>query len=290
MRLAVASGKGGTGKTTLAAALALSAPAPVCLVDCDVEEPNAALFIRPDIHETRAVTVLIPSVDESRCTACGKCGDLCQFNAIVALRTRPLVFPELCHSCGGCARICPENAITEVARPIGDIQKGKKGNLDFLQGRLAVGQAMSPPVIREVKRLAPSEGLVILDCPPGTSCPLVTAIKDCDVALLVTEPTPFGLHDLTLTVDLLRQLRLPFGVIVNRADAGDDRVDKYCLREDIPVLARIPEDRRVAEAYSRGNTLLEARPDMADVLADVLARVRELAAEGIPAGTEGRTA
>jgi len=262
MILAVASGKGGTGKTTVAVALALAAPGPVRLLDCDVEEPNAHLFLKPEIRSREPVSIPVPVVDEARCDACGACGRACQYHAIVSLKTKPLVFPELCHGCGGCAAACPRGAITEVGREIGVIEIGSAGRIAFLGGRLHVGQPMSPPLIRAVKRLGTGDGLTILDCPPGTSCPVVAAVRGSDFVLLVTEPTPFGLNDLRLAVGTIRQLGLPFGVIINRADAGDGRVGDYCREEGIPVLLQIPEDRRIAETYARGESVLSARPGL----------------------------
>lgn len=274
MKLAIASGKGGTGKTTLAVALAMVAESPVCLLDCDVEEPNAHLFLWPEDRRIEPVTIPVPVVDESRCTACGACARLCRFNAIVTVGAAPLVFAELCHSCGGCARVCPTRAIAERDQVIGCLEMGHRRDIEFIQGRLEIGRALSPPLIRAVKRRAPTEGLIIIDCPPGTACPLVTAARDCDFVLLVTEPTPFGHHDLRLAVETMRALGRDFGVVINRCDAGDDRVDDWCRREAIEVLARIPDDRRVAEAYSRGIPLVDARPEIRPLLAGVLDRIR----------------
>ncbi len=262
MRIAIASGKGGTGKTTVSVALALCAEQPVTLLDCDVEEPNCHIFIPPAMQHKQPVSVLVPSVDETKCTDCGECGRFCQYHAIVSLKTKPLVFPELCHSCGGCAKVCPAGAIQEVPREIGVLEIGQWNHIRFIQGRLNIGEAMAPPLIRAVKEHIPFEGLTLLDCPPGTSCPVITAVKGCDYVILVTEPTPFGLHDLTLAVDTMRELKLPFGVILNRANACDDRVTHYCRQEKIPILLQIPDDRKIAAAYSCGQTLFEAAPDL----------------------------
>jgi MinD superfamily P-loop ATPase len=262
MTVAIASGKGGTGKTTVAVALAFSAPAPVRLLDCDVEEPNCHIFIKPKSRTREPVGIPMPSVDDAKCNACGECGKVCQYHAIVSLKTKPLVFPDLCHGCGGCAKVCPTGAITEAAREIGVVETGSREGIEFVQGRLNVGQPLSPPLIRAVKRHASKDVLTIIDCPPGTSCPVIAALRGSDYALLVTEPTPFGLHDLKLAVETVRQLKIPFGVVINRADAGDGRVSDYCRAEGIPVLLEIPEDRRIAEGYSRGETILEAVPEM----------------------------
>jgi MinD superfamily P-loop ATPase len=260
MILAIASGKGGTGKTTVAVALALSAPGPVKLLDCDVEEPNCHIFLRPNIDRRESVGIPIPVIDESKCTACGECSKICQYHAIVSLKTKPLVFPELCHGCGGCAKVCPTGAITEIEREIGVVETGSSDGVAFVQGELNVGEAMSPPLIRAVKRHSRNGGLTIIDCPPGTSCPVIAAVRGSDYVLLVTEPTPFGLHDLKLAVGTVRQLGLPFGVVLNRVGSGDGRVDEYCRTESIPILLRIPDVRSIAEAYSRGESIFSACP------------------------------
>ena len=263
MILAVASGKGGTGKTTVAVNLALSAPAgrAVRLLDCDVEEPNCHIFLRPEARERAPVNILIPAVDEAKCDSCGQCGRICQYHAIASLKTKPLVFPELCHGCGGCARVCPTDAIAEVDHEIGVVETGERGRIGFAHGILKVGHPAAAPVIRAVKKHALAEGATIVDCPPGTSCSMVAAVRDADFVLLVTEPTPFGLHDLKLAVEAVRELDLSFGVAINRRDAGDSQVVDYCRSEGIRVMLELPEDRRVAEAYSRGEPMVEALPE-----------------------------
>ena len=262
MIVAIASGKGGTGKTTVAVNLARCAEGSVSLLDCDVEEPNCHIFVKPEIHRREPVTVPVPVVDESKCTACGECGRICQYHAIVSLKPEPLVFPEMCHGCGGCMRVCPTKAITEVPREVGVVEIGRSGGVTFVRGVLHVGEAMAPPVIRAVKRHIAREGLTIIDAPPGTSCPVITSVRGSDFVVLVTEPTPFGLHDLQLAVETVRQLDLPFGVVINRSDAGDERVALYCKEEGIPVLAEIPDDRRIAEAYSRGQIAVDVLPEV----------------------------
>lgn len=273
MKLAIASGKGGTGKTTVALCLALSADGPVRLLDCDVEEPNCHLFLKPQIRQHDAVTMPVPVVDAAKCDGCGECRRLCQSNAIVLLKGKAVVFPELCHSCGGCAKICPVNAIHEVEREIGFVEQGSSNGVEFVTGSLNIGQPLAPAVIRAVKWHATPTGLTILDCPPGTSCAMVASVRDADHVLLVTEPTPFGLHDLKLAVDTVRELGRSFSVVINRADSGDGRVVDYCRAEGIPVHLQIPEDRRIAEAYSRGESVLPAVPGLREDFRRLLAEV-----------------
>lgn len=276
MKIAIASGKGGTGKTTISCALALAVPAPVCLLDCDVEEPNSHFFIRPEIESEKKAFRLVPRVDAEKCTGCGECSRVCRFSAIVAPGGKPLVFNDLCHSCGACVRICPAGAIEEISIPMGTVQTGRQGPLKFVSGRLDVGQAMSPPVIRETLRHADEGGLTIVDCPPGTSCAFVTAVRGCDVALLVTEPTPFGLHDLKLAVETLRELKVPFAVAVNRSNGKQNRISEFCEKESIPLLLQVPENRRVAEAYSRGEILTSVMPELHETLAVLPAKLEAL--------------
>ena len=269
MIITVASGKGGTGKTTVSTNLALSAEGKVRLLDCDVEEPNCHIFLKPLIESKESIGIPVPSVDEGKCTACGKCSQICQYGAIASLKTKPITFPELCHGCGGCALVCPEGIISEVNRVIGLLEKGRAGNIECIYGHLKVGEAMSPPLIRAVKNYAQKEGITIIDAPPGTSCPVIEAIKGSDYVLLVTEPTPFGLNDLSLAVDMVRQLEIPFSVLINRAGIGDNRVHKYCRAENIPIILEIPDDRRIAEAYSRGEMIIEAVPGLQEMFKEL---------------------
>ena len=269
MNLAIASGKGGTGKTTVAVNLARSFERPLQLLDCDVEEPNGHLFLSATAMSEETVTIPVPQVDESLCDGCGECGRLCAYHAIISYGAKPLVFPEMCHGCGGCTKVCPQKAIREIPRRIGIIEKRQAGNVTLIQGRLDVGQAMAPPLIRAVKECLNHDMPAILDAPPGTSCPVIVTIRGADFVLLVTEPTPFGLHDLKLAVDMVRELRIPFGVVVNRVGSGDDRVHRFCREANVPVLMEIPDDRRIAEAYSRGELIVEALPEYRDLFADL---------------------
>lgn len=271
MRIAVASGKGGTGKTTVAVALAMASSEFVIYADCDVEEPNGSIFLRPEVYVTEKVLVEVPVIDEEKCISCGKCARFCQFNALVSLGTPPLVFPELCHSCGGCAIVCPTDAISWKGNPIGEITLGKAdgGRISVVQGKLDVGGVLAPPVIRQVKSHIPSDVFAVIDCPPGTSCPVIESIGETDYVLLVTEPTPFGLHDLKLAVDTVRELGLLFSVVINRFDQGDSGVEDYCSQEKINIMARIPHRRSMAEAYSRGGNLFDAIPEMHELFRDI---------------------
>ncbi len=284
MIIAVASGKGGTGKTTvatnLAAALAMPGQ-PVTYVDCDVEEPNGHIFLAPTFEARSEVTVPVPEVDQERCTSCGACRAACRFSAIMVFPRRVMVFPKLCHGCGGCQLACPEQAIREVPRPIGVIETGTAGAVDFVHGRLEIGEAMAPPLIREVLRAVPGTGTVIVDAPPGTSCPVIESIRPADVVVLVTEPTPFGVNDLALAVAMVRELGRPFGVVINRAGSGDRTVYEYCEAQQIPILLEIPDDLEIARAYSRGDLAVSVRPELAPGLRALHRRASRLAGRGM---------
>lgn len=260
MRIAVASGKGGTGKTTVSTNLAcvLSRGHSVQYLDCDVEEPNGQLFLHPDLSVCDEVKTPVPLVDEALCTHCGKCSELCHFHAITSLADITLTFSEMCHGCGGCARICPAGAITEVGRTIGVVERGTADFIDFVHGRLNIGEAVSQPLIRNVIAHARTDAVAVIDAPPGTSCPVVATLRSADGVVLVAEPTAFGLHDLSLAVDVVRELSLPCGVFINRADIGDDRVERFCSEQDIPIWGRLPHSRQIAEAYSRGILAVDA--------------------------------
>jgi MinD superfamily P-loop ATPase len=280
MMISVASGKGGTGKTTVAVSLAqtLQASQSVQFLDCDVEEPNAHFFLKPQITESQNVFTLIPEVDEGRCTYCGKCAQVCAYHALAVVKDTFLVFSEICHGCGGCALLCPEKAIREVGKRIGVIDSGRAGKMEFLQGRLDIGQAMSPPLIRALKKRADAGCTVVIDAPPGTSCPVIESIKGSDFCLLVTEPTPFGLHDLELAAGAAKEMGIPRGVIINRASTGngDTKIREFCAAEEIPILMTIPFERKIAEAYSRGQTILETFPAYFEKFIGVFERIGKI--------------
>jgi len=274
--ISVASGKGGTGKTLVATSLALSLEEQVQLLDCDVEEPNAHVFLKPNFTKRESVYVLIPRVDEEKCTHCGECSEVCAYNAIAAMKKKVLVFPELCHGCGACSYLCPEEAISEVGKEVGVVEIGHSDSIQFAHGKLNVGEVMAPPVIRKVKEHANHEGTVIIDVSPGTSCPVVESIRGSDLCLLVTEPTPFGLNDLILAVEVLRKLDIPCGVVLNRAGVGDSGVEEYCLKENIPILLTIPLDTQIASDYSRGIPLVEGIPQWRGHFLELFDRVRDM--------------
>lgn len=278
MIVSIASGKGGTGKTLVATSLAhaLKGRIPVTLLDCDVEEPNDHIYMRARLLRTEPVNIPVPFVDESRCITCGVCHDVCAFNAIAVLGSAVLVFKELCHGCGACTRFCPVGAITETPHEIGVVEVGDADGIRFVDGVLTIGQPMAPPIIRQVKKLTGTEGVTIIDASPGTSCPVVEAVKGSDFCILVTEPTPFGLNDLRLAVETVRELGLPHGAIINRVGVGDTRTEEYCRNEGIPVLMTIPLDERIARSYSRGVPLLEALPEYRQRFLDLYERIGEL--------------
>lgn len=315
MILAVASGKGGTGKTTVAVNLAITLEKmfPVQLLDCDVEEPDCHLFLRPVLNGEEAVTISVPDIDESRCDGCGRCSEICAFHAILVLGGRVVTFPELCHGCGGCSLFCPSGAISEMPVPIGVVESGKAGEINFVRGRLRIGSALAPPVIKAVKRNAAKqraaiskaseqkmaivkgaeqnvtiggtcgemgpEGdtVTIIDSPPGTSCPVVNSVAGADFCLLVTEPTPFGLNDLTLAVGMVRELQVPFGVVVNRVGLGESRIIRsYCEQEDIPILLEIPFSREYAGCYARGGLLAEEFPELREAFEGLWLKIGEI--------------
>jgi MinD superfamily P-loop ATPase len=273
MIITVASGKGGTGKTTVAVNLALSLEN-VQLLDCDVEEPNSHILLHPEIAETESVYTKVPVVSEELCNYCGKCSKFCAYNALFVAPKTVMVFPELCHSCGGCALVCPKKAITETERQIGVIKKGEADGVEIVYGELNVGEAMAVPLIKAVKNQIKSNKNVVIDAPPGTACSLVASVHKTDYCILVTEPTPFGLHDLKITVQVLNDLGVPMGVVINRAGLGDRKVYEYCKTENIPLLMEIPFSKKIAELYSRGVPFVAEMPEWKEKFLEVRDRIK----------------
>jgi MinD superfamily P-loop ATPase len=276
MIVSVASGKGGTGKTSVAVNMALSV-GNVQLLDCDAEEPNAYLLLHPEMTKKEAVYTFIPKVDRTLCNTCGECTKFCQFNAIFVASENILVFPDLCSSCGGCAIVCPRKAITWEKHKIGKLNFGATDGVAIVYGELKVGKPMAVPVIKAVKKQIKERGNVILDSPPGTSCPFVETVSGSDFCILVTEPTPFGLHDLKIAVEVLRKVNIPFGVVVNRADMGDKKVYEYCGKESIRILLEIPYERRIAELYSKGIPFSSEMPEWVDKFQMLYSKIKVLA-------------
>ena len=276
MIISVASGKGGTGKTTIAVNLALALVKNqgknVKFLDCDVEEPNAHLFLKPVITSSESVEIPVPKIDDKKCNFCGTCAEVCVFNAIAVTKNKVLVFPGLCHGCGACSLFCPEKAISEEGNEIGILEEGKAGSINFTHGRLNIGEPMAPPIIKKIKKKSKEDSsgnkdnnitnhhIILIDAPPGTSCPVIESIKGSDYTILVTEPTPFGLHDLILAVEVLKKLNIPHGVVLNKCDIGDHKVEEYCKKNDIPLLLSIPLDREIAVAYSQGIPIVKINP------------------------------
>ena len=279
MIITVASGKGGTGKTTVAVNLALSIN-PEKLLDCDVEEPNVHTLLHPTEIHTTDVTVSTPLVNQDKCTLCGKCAEFCQFNAIFVGKTKTMVYNEMCHSCGGCAIVCPEGAITEIPRSIGKIHESIIEGIQLVFGELSIGEPIATTLIHAVKENIVPEKINILDAPPGTACPVIETMRESDFLVLVTEPTPFGLHDLSMAIDVVQGLGIPFGVIINRAGIGDDGVEKYCKREEIPILLEIPFDRHIAELYSRGVPFVQEMPEWRQRFKDMYVHIERLIHNG----------
>ncbi len=275
MKIAIASGKGGTGKTTLAVNLAsyLAEEQKIILVDIDVEEPNSGLFIKAKLTHQEDKYKMHPDWIESRCTLCGLCQKVCNFHAVIQLGPQIMVFPELCHSCYACSELCPTNALPMKKQKMGELKHFQNKNLTFVESRLIIGQEQAVPLISQtqeyIDKLFPDAELVIFDSPPGTSCPVIEATKDADFIILVTEPTPFGFHDLKLAIDTMKQLKKDFGVIINRDGIGNDEVLEYCLAFNIPVLAKIPNDRKIAELYSKGELIYKKHPEVKSQLENI---------------------
>jgi MinD superfamily P-loop ATPase len=261
MNISIASGKGGTGKTTVAVNLALTVQ-PSVYVDCDVEEPNGHILLKPNITSELAITKKLPEVDLSKCNYCGKCSELCEFNAIIVLKSDVIIFEEMCHSCGVCSYFCPENAIVEIEKSIGAIRKGtiEAGSLDFIDGELNIGEMSPVPLIKQVRKEALYNHINIIDAPPGTSCSMVASVKGTDYCILVTESTPFGLNDLKLAVKVVQSVGVQFGVVINKYDDNFPDVEKYCCLENIPVLLKIPFERKIADLYSQGIPIVHFMP------------------------------
>lgn len=260
MIIAVASGKGGTGKTTVAVNLALARGEGVTLLDCDVEEPNAHLLLQPEITAGEPVYLPVPVFAADRCNRCGRCVEVCAYNALALVGKELLVFEGLCHGCGGCIHFCPTGALQEGRREIGVIERGRAGAVAFAHGKLRPGEALAPPIIKALRRNTATDTVTVVDCPPGTSCPVVQAVRGVDYCLVVTEPTPFGQHDLEAVTGMLAVLSVPYGVIINRADLGDGAVEDFCRDQGIPVLGKIPFDYRIARCFATGTPFIKEMP------------------------------
>jgi MinD superfamily P-loop ATPase len=275
LKVAIASGKGGTGKTTLSTNLAvfLARTEPVVLVDLDVEEPNAGLFVRGTILHEEPRFKRIPEWQGETCSLCGQCQEVCNFNAVLKLGDGILVFPGLCHGCHACSELCPTSSLPMRPRPMGELRHSRTATLDLVESRLRIGEEQAVPLIRQtlgyVDAHFPPQTIRILDAPPGTSCPVIEVVRGADQVILVTEPTPFGLHDLKLAVQTVRELGKEFGVVLNRHGTGDDRVEEYCRAENIELVARIPNRRRIAAIGAAGGLLIEEIPEVAAAVADV---------------------
>jgi len=282
MIVTVASGKGGTGKTTVTASLASIWDSRLLAVDLDVEEPNLHLFLHPEIEETTVAEMEIPVLDLSKCSLCRKCVELCQFKALSMMGKFLMTFPDMCHGCGGCLAICPEKALTPGSRELGEIIRGQAGSAKFVMGRLRIGEAMTPPLMNQIKEeifadLKKQPMDIIMDAPPGVSCPAVTSVIDSDVIVLVTDSTPFGFHDFVLAWEAFSPFNKPMGVVINRAGLGDNEIQQFCQEKKIPVLAEIPYDRAIAEAYSKGRVIADISEDMRGLFVSLQKKIRELA-------------
>ena len=280
MIIAVASGKGGTGKTTVATglALALRNSCSVAYLDCDVEEPNGHIYLGPRYMVEEDIHIEVPRVNVEKCSLCGQCAEMCAFNALLVAVENVITFAELCHGCGGCRYFCPAGAITPERKKIGTVERGTFGRALFARGKLEVGTALSPPLVEAVKKNRLSQGVTVVDSPPGTSCPAVAAIRGADFCLMVTEPTPFGLHDLDLAVQMADSIGVPCGVLVNRARGEQGLIDRYCRQSGLPVLMKIPLSKEIAEAGSRGLPLNRMEAGWDDAFSRLYRDIRELVA------------
>lgn len=278
MKIGIASGKGGTGKTTLAVNLSayLQEKHLVTLLDCDVEEPNAHIFLKPNFTDKKPVLVKVPQINREECDYCGKCSEVCAFGALTVLKSKIIFYRNLCHSCGSCAYFCPNKAIEEVDREMGIIQKGFAQEIEFVHGILNVGEAMAVPVINEVKKYQGINMITVIDIPPGTSCPVIASLRDIDFCIIVTEPTPFGLNDMGLLLLLLQKMEIPYAVVINRWDLGDSGVEDFCLNEKIPILIKIPFDKELARLNAEGGNLLKQIPWFRDSILALWAGVKGL--------------
>jgi len=280
MIISIASGKGGTGKTTISTNLALSIEQKVQLLDCDVEEPNSHLFLNPIMERKERVIAPVPQIDFEKCTFCKKCMNICRYGAIAVLKENVLTFENLCHSCGGCFEICPENAVMEKERSLGEVEHGSARGISFIHGRLDIGQVMVPPIIKKVRSYTNPDFVTIIDAPPGTSCPVIAAMTKTDFVLLVTEPTPFGLHDLKLAVETVRILDIPHGLVINRAGLGNDDVKLYAQKENIPILMEIPFDKKIAQIYSKGQMVVDELPEYKEKFQNLFEKIVQLVGKG----------
>jgi len=281
MKIAIASGKGGTGKSTIATNLSYLLSKKfenICLLDCDVEEPNCHIFMKPEFNYEEKIYVPIPKINTEKCIACGKCAEVCQYNALAFVKDKVLIFEELCHGCGSCSLICPTGAIDEAGREVGVIESGTAQGFKFMHGKSRISEAMSPPLIKAVKDYGDKQNceIQLLDCPPGTSCPVISAVEGVDFAVMVTEPTPFGLYDLRLAVDVMRKMELNFGIVINRSCENDILIENYAKEENIEIITKVPDERKIAECYSQGELIIKKFPEYEECFKPLIEKVNEI--------------
>lgn len=273
MIIAILSGKGGTGKTFVSVNLVAATENAVYL-DCDVEEPNGRLFLKPQQLVSAPVTVLLPTIDRDKCNGCRQCVEFCRFNALAFVRDKPMVFAEICHSCGGCALVCPEQAIKEIPREVGKVEKGVSGGVHIVTGILNVGEPSAVPVIKQVLNgNQPEKPLTVVDCPPGSSCSVIESVSQADYCLLVAEPTAFGLHNLKMVRHLVQLLQKPCGIIINKADGEYPPLEQFCAETNTPILLRIPYDKHIAERTAAGEIIVREDHLMKEVFLGLLGRI-----------------